>query len=119
MQKNTKSTHDLPPLLFKLLFPWLYKAKAAKPAMMAPALMSWAVAPPVKVADGGEGLEPPPTVLFGDAVPLPTVPLPRVPLPAVPATSVKLAQVRRVALLVWTTTERLPKKDAGPLAVER
>ena len=36
-----------------------------------------------------------------------------------PATRVKLAQVRRVVLLVWMTMERLPKKDAGPWTVER
>lgn len=30
----------------------------------------------------------------------------------------KLAQVRRVALALWMTTERLPKKLAGPEAVE-
>ena len=36
-----------------------------------------------------------------------------------PATRVKLAQVRRVVLLVWMTMERLPKKEAGPWTVER
>ena len=36
-----------------------------------------------------------------------------------PAIMVKFAQVRRVALLECTTMERLPKKAAGPLAVER
>ena len=35
-----------------------------------------------------------------------------------PATRVKLAQVRRVVLLLWTTMERLPKNEPGPCAVE-
>ena len=30
----------------------------------------------------------------------------------------KLAQVRRVVLALWMTIERLPKKEAGPEAVE-
>jgi hypothetical protein len=40
-------------------------------------------------------------------------------LEALPLLRVKLAQVRRVALAVWMTMERLPKKEAGPEAVER
>lgn len=77
--------------------------------MMAPALMKVAAAAPVK-GDGG-GLDP-------VIVPLPPgeVPLELLLLPLV---RVKLAQVRRVVLLVWMTMDRLPKKLAGPFAVER
>lgn len=58
----------------------------------------------------------------GGAVGPVTVPVP-VPLGAtelpLPLVRVKLAQVRRVLLLVWMTMERFPKKLPGPAAVER
>lgn len=63
--------------------------------MMAPILASLAAAPPVYAVDLGAGAVPPVMVLL-------------------PAMRVKLAQVRRVALLLWITMERLPKKEAGP-----
>lgn len=76
---------------------------------MAPALTNVAAAPPVK--GEGTGLDP-------VVVPLPpgVVPLELVLLPLV---RVKLAQVKRVAFLVWNTIDRLPKKLAGPWCVER
>lgn len=77
--------------------------------MTAPALMSVAAALPVK--GDGTGLDPVTVPLPPDEVPLELVPLPLV--------RVKLAQVRRVVLLVWMTIDRLPKKLAGPCAVER
>lgn len=79
--------------------------------MTAPVLISFATAPPVNGVDVvvGDGPEPPLLVLFEEEV----------LLPGLPATSVKFAHVRRVVLLVCTTTDRLPKKDAGPSAVER
>lgn len=70
---------------------------------MAPALTNAVAAPPVK---GAGGVDP-------TTVPLP---LDEVPLELVlfPLVRVKLAQVKRVALLVWKTMDRLPKKLAGP-----
>ena len=77
--------------------------------MMAPALTKEAVAPPVN--GEGTGLDPV------------TVPLPPgevlLELVLLPLVKVKLAQVKRVVLLVWMTMERLPKKLAGPWTVER
>lgn len=75
---------------------------------MAPALTNAVAAPPVK---GAGGVDP-------TTVPLP---LDEVPLELVlfPLVRVKLAQVKRVALLVWKTMDRLPKKLAGPWWVER
>ncbi len=78
-----------------------YKRKAAIPAKTAPKDRDLATAPPVKL--GGLAVE------VGD------VPLPPVALPPV---RVKLAQVRRVALLVWMTMERLPKKAPRAELVE-
>lgn len=79
-----------------------YKANAIKPAKTAPALKNLAAAP----------LLNPSPVDDEDGVGVPA----RLVLPAM---RVKLAQVRRVALLLWTTMERLPKKAPGPLAVDR
>ena len=87
---------------------------AANPARIAPVLIILDIAPPSYELGDGDGLEPPPRVLFGDIVPLPAV-----PLVAGMVTRVKLAQVKRVELLAWITMERLPKNDAGPLWVDR
>ena len=46
-----------------------------------------------------------------------TVELP-LELLAVPLVSVKLAQVKRVVLLVWMTIERLPRKLPMPASVD-
>ena len=71
---------------------------------MAPALTIVVAAPPVKgVKVGDTGV----------------VVLVLLPLVELPDTRVKLAQVRRVVLLVWMTMERLPKNDPGPSAVDR
>ena len=72
---------------------------------MAPALTKAVVARPSK---GVGGVDP-------FTVPLPPGPG-GVPLEAVlsPLVRVKLAHVKRVALLVWKTMDRLPKKLAGP-----
>ena len=69
------------------------------PATAAPRGRDLATAPPVKTG--------PLPVDVGDAV-----------LVALPPVRVKLAQVRRVALLVWMTMERLPKKAPRPDWVE-
>lgn len=87
----------------------LYRANATRPARIAPALMTLAAAPPSKSEAVGDGPEPLVMVLLGALV----------TLLEVPATRVKFAQVRRVVLARWTTKERLPKKEAGPLTVER
>jgi hypothetical protein len=92
----------------------IYNANAANPARIAAVLMIVEAAPPSNGESDGTGVEPP-TVLLGGAVPL----LFPVSLPGVRVTKVKLAQVKRVELLAWMTMERLPKKDAGPLWVDR
>lgn len=87
-----------------VLYHPVYNKKAARPATMAPALTKVTAAPPTK--GDGTGFDP-------VTVPLPPV----VPLELVvlfPLVRVKLAQVRRVVLLVWITMERLPKKLLGP-----
>ena len=71
-----------------------YKKKASTATVTTPKLTSFGAAAPVK----------PPVGNGFDEVSL-------------PATSVKLAQFKRVALLVCTTMERLPKKAPGPLRV--
>lgn len=70
-----------------------------------PALTPFATAPPLN-GEGEAVVDP-----VVEVVPLVEV------LEGLPR--VKLAQVRRVALAVWITMERLPKKEAGPEAVER
>lgn len=91
--------------------PPLYKTiQTATPAKSAiPALARFATAPPLNGA--------------GDAVPEPLGVVDPVGvlvlLEALPLVRVKLAHVRRVALAEWMTRERLPKKEAGPEAVER
>lgn len=89
--------------------PGTYSKKTARPATMAPVLMNATAAPPVK--GDGTGLEPVTVPLPPGAVPL--------ELELLPLVRVKLAQVRRVVLLVWMTMDRLPKKLAGPWTVER
>ncbi len=93
--------------------PSLYRtAKTANPTKTAiPALTPFATAPPLN----GDGVADPPVVV----VPEPPVVELVEELEALPLLRVKLAQVRRVALAVWMTMERLPKKEAGPEAVER
>lgn len=93
--------------------PSLYKtAETANPTKTAiPALTPFATAPPLN----GDGVADPPVVV----VPEPPVVELVEELEALPLLRVKLAQVRRVALAVWMTMERLPKKEAGPEAVER
>ena len=80
-----------------------YNKKAAIAARIAPALTIVVAAPPVK------------GVWVGDTG---VVVLVLLPLVELADTRVKLAQVRRVVLLVWITMERLPKKDPGPSAVD-
>ena len=86
----------------------LYNNNAITPAKTAPAPTNVVAAPP------GKGVEE----RVGDTGEVP-LELPLPPVVALPVARVKLAHVRRVLLLVWMTMERLPKKEAGPLAVER
>jgi hypothetical protein len=102
---NDWSHHPPPPF---------YNANAANPARITAVLIMFEAAPPSNVGSDGTGVEPP-MVPLGDVVAL----LFTVPLPGVAVTKVKLAQVKRVELLAWMTMERLPKKDAGPLSVDR
>ena len=91
-----------------------YKMNADNPARIAPVLIILDIAPPSYGLLDADGLEPPPTVWLGEVVPLPVV-----LLPLWMATRVKFAQVKRVLLLVWMTTERFPKNEAGPLLVDK
>lgn len=82
----------------------LYKKKAARPAATAPKETYCTAALDLKLE--GDALGPVVVVLeLGMEELLPV--------------SWKLAHVRRVALALWITTDRLPKKLAGPEAVER
>ena len=78
-----------------------HRANAAIPTRAAPALATLVAAPPVK----GDGVDDPAVVVLVELLDLPLL-------------SVKLAQVRRVVLLVWMTMERLPKKEPTPEAEE-
>lgn len=75
-----------------------YKRYAIKPAKTAPPDIVFATAPPVNT--GGFALDEGVVEL------------------APAATRVKLAQVRRVVLLLWMTMDRLPKKEPTPGCVE-
>lgn len=86
---------------------YIYKAKATKPATTAAPLINFCTAAPVKVAIGG---------LIGVAL-VPPAPPVGVLVAFIP-TITKLAQVNLVALAVWTTIDRFPKKLAGPGCVE-
>ena len=77
-----------------------HKKKATRPAIAAPMLMKPVAASPLN----GVGVE-----LVGDVM---------VELLDEPLVRVKLAQVRRVVLLVWMLMERLPRKLPSPACVE-
>lgn len=84
---------------------FVYKKKAARPAAIAPNETYCTAALDLKDDGDALGLEEVPEVVLEvdeELVPLIT----------------KLAQVRRVVLALWMTMERLPKKAAGPWAVE-